>query len=269
MADYIYKNTSLYYEAYGEGIPFLLIHGWALDHRFLKAALEPCFAECKTEFKRIYIDVPGMGISEPGDVKNGDGILDVLINFMDDLFPNERFYVGGNSFGAHLSRGLMAKYPNRVIAALLLCPSAGVEAKLPKSGSYYQKDDEFLAELSPKEKAEFTCMNANLTREAYERYKSDVLASVRANDNNEFMCKKLKGKFGFDIDAMARKNPFSGPVMILLGRCDTAVGYEDQFKWLDMYPHASYAVMDGAGHNMGVDRPELFEGFIKGFLNSL
>ena len=71
-------NTKLYYEVVGEGEPFLLVHGWAIDHKFLMNAMEPAFAMSGRSFKRIYVDVPGMGQSEPGLVKNGDGVVEVL-----------------------------------------------------------------------------------------------------------------------------------------------------------------------------------------------
>ena len=46
-------NTKLYYEVLGEGEPFLLVHGWAIDHKFLMNALEPAFTMSGRSFKRI------------------------------------------------------------------------------------------------------------------------------------------------------------------------------------------------------------------------
>lgn len=269
MSIYEYNNTKMYYETIGEGTPFLLIHGWALDHRFLRAALEPAFAKCKRNFQRIYIDVPGMGISEPGDIKNADGILEVLISFMNDKYPNTKFCVGGNSFGSHITRGLLAKCPENIEAALLLCPSTGDVSRHNEIEPFYIYDREWAQSLSEAGLGDFTCMNANITAEAYERYKKDVVPSVEINKNNEFMHKVLKGKFGFDLEAAARKLKYKGPVMIIVGKCDTIVGYKEQFEWLDIYPHASFAVIDGAGHNMNIDRPELFEGFVSAFLAAI
>ena len=107
-------DTKLYYEIVREGEPFLLIHGWAIDHFFLMNALEPAFKMSGRSFKRIYVDVPGMGQSEPGLVRNGDGVVDVLIHLMDEICPGERFCIGGNSFGAKLSRAILAKHPDRI-----------------------------------------------------------------------------------------------------------------------------------------------------------
>ena len=112
-------KTKLYYEEIGEGDPFLLIHGWAIDHRFLIDALEPAFALANRPFRRIYVDIPGMGVSGPGLVKNGDDIIAVLVHLMDAL-GYETFYVGGNSFGAAISRAMTVRYPDRLLGAMLL-----------------------------------------------------------------------------------------------------------------------------------------------------
>ncbi len=262
-------QTKLYYEEIGEGVPFLLIHGWAIDHRFLIDALEPAFAMAGGSFRRIYVDVPGMGVSEPGKVKNGDGIVEVLMHLMDKLIGDAPFFVGGNSFGAALSRAMSAKYPGRLLGAMLLVPATSLEERLPVKFGTYRKDEAFLKTLPKKEHDAFCSMNANLTREAYERYMKGVYPSVQINENNEFMHKVLKGTFSFDIGKALSKHPFDKPALILCGKYDTAVGYEAQFSWLSDYPQASYVVIDGAGHNVHVDQPEAFFHAVAGWLEMI
>ena len=52
------KNTRVYYEVYGEGLPIINLHGFMLDHRVLKGCMEPIFSK-RSNFKRIYFDLPG------------------------------------------------------------------------------------------------------------------------------------------------------------------------------------------------------------------
>lgn len=269
MSYYEYRDAEMYYEEVGDGTPFLLIHGWAIDHKFLMASLEPVFEECPKHYRRIYVDIPGMGRSKPGFVKNGDGIIEVLQAFINDRIPEEQIYVGGNSFGSEVTRALCAKIPDRVLGMLLMAPSTGLNGRKPVNGGVYYRDEEFLSTLSDAEAAGYSSMCANLTSEGYERYKREVLDSVRINENNEFLKKTLKGKFSFDINSCFRKKKYDRPVLILTGKYDTAVGYEDQFEWMSLYRGASYACMDGAGHNLSVDRPEFFRAIILGWLKSL
>lgn len=41
-----------------------------------------------------------------------------------------------------------------------------------------------------------------------------------------------------------------------MGRENHVVGFRDQFALLEHYPRATYAVLDAAGHNLHLDRPE-------------
>lgn len=261
-------QSKLYYEEIGEGEPFLLIHGWAIDHRFLIDALEPAFALAQHPFRRIYVDIPGMGISEPGTVKNGDDIIAVLLHLMDHL-KCERFYVGGNSFGAAISRAMTAKYADRLLGAMLLVPATDLATRLPVKEGIYKRDDNFLATLSDKERDAFCAMNANLTREAWERYEKGVYPSVLINENNTFLHQVLRGTFSFQIDKALQKKPYPAPTLILTAKYDIAVGYEAQFSWLSDYPMGTYIVLDGAGHNAHVDQPESFRYAIAGWIRSL
>ena len=271
MLVYKYKKTELYYEEMGQGVPFLLIHGWAIDHRFLENALEPAFlrTEGEKKIRRIYVDVPGMGASVPGEVRNGDDIVEVLLAFMDEIAPNEKFYVGGNSFGAALSRAIIAKCPQRVLGAMLIVPASKFDAMVVSKEGVYKKDEEFLKTLPIPKRAAFTIMNANLTKECFERYERDAYPSVEANRDNEFLRRTLKGSFSFDVDKALERVKFNGPVLILTAKYDTAVGYTGQFEWLRFFPHATYVLIDGAGHNVNIDQPEMFVHTVTGWLDCI
>jgi pimeloyl-ACP methyl ester carboxylesterase len=45
--------------------------------------------------------------------------------------------------------------------------------------------------------------------------------------------------------------------LIVAGRRDSVVGYTDATALLERYPHATLAVIDGAGHALLHERPEL------------
>lgn len=266
MAIFHYDGTEMFYKEIGEGTPFLLIHGWAIDHSFLERCMEPIFAKANGSYKRIYIDVPGMGRSLPGNVKNGDGILRVIEAFMDEMYPGERFYVGGNSYGSVVARAVTAKLTDKVIALLLIAPAMDSKCEGASEG-VYRIDEEFMATLDEQEKADFVAMNAKLTREAWERYKELVYPSVRINADNDYMRHKLKGSFGFSIIKALEKKRFKGPVLVVTAKYDTAVGCKAQLIFKDIFTNCTYVVIDGAGHNIHVDQPEEFEKVVLSWLN--
>ena len=66
--EYKARNVPMYYVEHGNGFPVLVLHGSGVDHREMAAALEPLFAQ-RPGYRRIYVDLPGMGRT-PADTVN-------------------------------------------------------------------------------------------------------------------------------------------------------------------------------------------------------
>ena len=66
--------------------------------------------------------------------------------------------------------------------------------------------------------------------------------------------------FSFDVDALAQ--PFDRPTLIIAGRQDTEVGYQDAWRILEKYPRASFAVLDRAEHRWPIDEHALFDALV-------
>jgi pimeloyl-ACP methyl ester carboxylesterase len=50
-------------EELGSGIPVLVLHGWHGDRAYMKADLEPAFFSSPYPWRRIYVDLPGHGLT--------------------------------------------------------------------------------------------------------------------------------------------------------------------------------------------------------------
>jgi len=101
------SNVSVYYEEYGEGRPFVNIHGFYPDHRLMKGCMEPVLSR-RPGWRRIYFDLPGMG-NTPAEpwIKGSDQMLDVVMDFIDRLIPDDNFVLAGESYGGYLARGVI------------------------------------------------------------------------------------------------------------------------------------------------------------------
>lgn len=116
------KDAEIYYEVVGEGKPVLIIHGCAPDHRLMMKCMESVFQKDEG-YKRIYIDLPGMGKSNaPHWINSSDHILEVLTMFIEEIIPKKDFLLVGESFGGYLARGILSKMFERVNGLLLICP---------------------------------------------------------------------------------------------------------------------------------------------------
>ena len=108
--EYKIKDLNIYYEVHGEGKPVICIHGYTVDHNLMKSCLEPVFKDEKTNYKRIYIDLPGMGKTKTVPwIKNADIMLDILMDFINYITAGENFLLAAESYGCYLSMGILKK----------------------------------------------------------------------------------------------------------------------------------------------------------------
>jgi pimeloyl-ACP methyl ester carboxylesterase len=56
---------------------------------------------------------------------------------------------------------------------------------------------------------------------------------------------------------------------MLTGRQDRIGGYVDQFTAMQRYPRGTYAVVDGAGHYLPFERPDVFAGLVRTWIDAL
>jgi len=268
------RDASVYCDVVGSGKPVLTIHGWSPDHRLMKGCLEPVFESLDRPYKRIYFDLPGMGRT-PGApwIDGSDRMLDVVLGVVDALIPGGRFLVAGESYGGYLARGLVAKRPEMLDGVLLICP-LGRPYVVTESGTdkgdvpdltVLERDAELLASLSDSDRQRFEGLAVLQNRRVWDRYRDEILPALQIADD-DFLENSLGRDvpFRFPIDDLA--TPFDKPSLILTGRQDCATGYREVWKFLECYPRATLAVLDGAGHNLQIEQDALFETLVREWL---
>jgi pimeloyl-ACP methyl ester carboxylesterase len=60
--------------------------------------------------------------------------------------------------------------------------------------------------------------------------------------------------------------PYDGPTLVVAGRQDSTVGYVAAADLLDYYPRATLAVLDGTGHALPHEQPNLLASLIDDWL---
>ena len=268
MSTYRYQNTELYYNIYSGNIPILFIHGWRIDHHYLEGCMEPVLEKFPEKFERIYIDLPGMGQSVEGNVKNTDDILELLLSFIKDKLGSRPFLLMGNSYGGTICRAITLELKTQVMGMILLCPGTGCDHAILPDKKIFREDKEFLNKLSKSERECFCLMNVNLTKSAWQQYERDVYPAILHNQNNYFLNHVLCGSMSKNLVKDNDQTIFNNPVLIITGKQDSMVGFEEQFRWIKQYPAATYLALEGAGHNLCIDQPALFSEIIANFLKN-
>jgi pimeloyl-ACP methyl ester carboxylesterase len=261
-------RINVYYESFGDGRPLIALHGFAPDHRLMKGCLEPIFRHRKG-WKRIYMDLPGMGKTKGEKwLVNSDQMLDVALEFIEKTAPNQNFVLAGESYGGYLARAVAQRKRNLVDGLLLICPMTvadRTERKLPKH-TVLVRDPQFLSTLEERILTDFESGHVVLTQRVWERYSREVLPGLKAA-NYEFLQGIEKNGYAFSYDLEACTETFHKPSLLLLGRQDSSVGYNDAWPIMGKYPRMTFAVLDRAGHDLQIEQETVFIALVNEWLD--
>ncbi|GCE13557.1 alpha/beta fold hydrolase [Tengunoibacter tsumagoiensis] len=254
----IVRDTPVYYETYGNGIPLLSLHGYFVDHHLMTGCMEPLFVQ-RTGWQRIYLDLPGMG-KTPGteQINSSEDVLELVLDFIDAVIPNQPFALAGESYGGLISRGVLQRRFQQLVGMALICPviTADYQQRDLPPHTTIVEDPQLLASLSPTNAAEFGPMVVVQDTYNWERFRDEILTGVHIA-NYAFLDKLQKqGGFSFNVDQL--EQPFPRPVILFTGRQDSIVGYRDAWNVLENYSRGTFAVLDRAGHNAQIEQSQLF-----------
>lgn len=260
-------DVSVYYETRGTGRPVVFLHGWSWDHRIEMADFEPIFGR-RPGWLRIYPDLPGSGRTRGHErIEDQDAILDVVARFLDEVVGAAPLVLVGTSAGAYLARGVVSARAAAIDGLLLRVPLIIPDDRQRTVAKFTPllADPDLIAALGDDA---HTLGDVLVQRAGYvdalrakqrsligpSELESDTahLASIRDDP--------ARYALSFDVDALAQ--PFDRPTLIIAGRQDTEVGYQDAWRILENYPRASFVVLDRAEHRWPIDEHALFDALV-------
>lgn len=261
------NGAQLNFEIRGEGYPLVILHGFRLDLDVMMGAYEPIFAE-RDGFKRIYVDMPGMGLT-PGtnDLCSSDAIVELLCGMIDQFIPDQHFLLVGFSFGGYIARGILKRKQALVDGMMLIAPVADpAHRDLPDFQVIFH-DPEVVSmlpeSLAPMVLGTLTVQTKPIIQRiideysaAFTRLDQDFVARLAERDNYLFTD---------DVDAL--ETPFDKPALIFTGKQDANVGYSDAFILSRKYPRATYIVMDRAAHGVYLEQDAVFKMMVNEWLD--
>ncbi|MFD7310043.1 alpha/beta fold hydrolase [Promicromonospora sp. NPDC059942] len=248
----------------GEGVrTAVLVHGFPVDHRLMTAAFEPVLAG-RQGWRRLYVDLPGMGRTAAPDVASSDDVFRILRGAVAALVPEGPYAVVGQSYGGYLARGLAAADPDRVagLAAVVTLVEPRHELRrLPERQVLVR--DRALAERVGEEALDAEDVLVVQTEETWARSRQEVDPGLAAADPAAVARIEASYAGTFPVEPA----PFEKPVLIAVGRQDSMTGYRDAWDLLEHYPRATFAVLDRAGHSLHIEQRGLFEALVGEWLD--
>lgn len=265
------KDIELDYEMFGEGTTILFLHGNALDKLSMQHSYEPIF-QTISGYRRIYIDLPGMGGSTSSlSINSTDDMLDILLAFIQQVAGNEDILLFGHSYGGYLSLGIMNKLQHRVKGAYLTCPvvigkfdQRRVEQQIPII------EEEILTDTSTGEYQDYLSMNIRINSKTWELYQQLILPAVRRADHDFMDRIQREGQQYYRYALEEQLSLHDDTVLhVLLGKMDNVVGYQDQIDFFTKYPHSTTTILGNSGHNLFIDIAEDNHEWVTHFLNKV
>lgn len=236
------------YEIIGDGSPVIMLNGNGVDLNSSKYCMEPIF-EKQSGWKRIYIDQPGVGLSNSSEkINSGDDLLEFILEFIQTIIPDQKITLVGRSLGAYLAMGISIKLKDKIEGLCLICPPIDI----------LNRDiDQNLVRISSIDNSVENRINM--------RYKNEMEASNKKTDRTFLEKINPHLPLSFEVDSI--QSYLEKPMLIITGRQDEAVGYRDQFKLLKWFPRATYITLDKAGHIPQIEQEDIFNIVVKEWLS--
>lgn len=264
------ERIIIHYETVGTGCPLLALHGLGSDHHLMMGCMEPIF-EHHDGWQRIYPDLPGMG-KTPGPewIVNSDQMLEIMLEFIERVIPDQHFVLAGQSYGGYLARGIVYHKPELVDGLLLICPMSianPTKGTLPPH-CILVKDPQLLSYLPQMEREAFESFVVVQSQRIWERIRDEVIVGLAVADRSFLSRFEENGySYSFDVDSMPVA--YEQPTAILVGHQDAVVGYHDAWTLIEKYLRSTFAVLDQAGHNLQIEQERLFGPLVSEWLDRI
>lgn len=255
--------TELFAVERGSGTPLVVLHGVTIDHQMM-LPLDPVIAAAG-EWRRYYLDLPGHGRSAAIEPMTTDAVVAAVAGYIERVIGDRPFALIGASFGGEVAIALTDLFGDQVLGSALLAP-----AVLPRSArtlpanTVSVADENVLATLTADDRAAFTYVTAQQDRVRWELFAAQIRPGLRAYDRDAVAALLAAPHAG-----IRQPRPHHGEHLIVTGRQDAVVGWRDQQRLLQYYPHTTYAALDRCGHNVYLEQPHVVGALLTDWLHAL
>ena len=256
----------------GQGFPVLIIHGWTMSGSVEAHDFEPIFTKM-SGYRRIYVDLPGMGETPAGSITDLDSIFESVSNFVEEHILPSNFLLIGTSCGAYLARALAYRHARAIDGLLLRVPV--VEPVTSKRDLDHPSmpaisDEALLSSLPDADRKKLGDIPVQTPEyiDIFRRKLETVwLPASAASDSTALdTIRNDPNLYRLTVPLHSSETPFFKPTLILTGRQDTDVGYRDAWRLVPCYPRATFVALDRADHGLPVDEIDLFQALVDNWL---
>ncbi len=256
-------GSGLTAEERGDGRPILFVHGLTFDHRLLCETTESVFATRRA--RRLYVDLPGHGLTPAAPrYASAEGIVEALASFVDHACAAPPVVVG-HSYGGYLALGLASvrKLAGLVLVTPVVEPDPARRTVAPRrvvrgaplTFSSTEAERSTFEEIAVLQSPSTLAAYQRLVHPASERTDREALDAIRA-------------RYVLPWPVVSRLDP-QLPTLVVCGRDDHWVGYEDALPLVRALPRAELEVLPDAGQLLPIEAGERWRTALGRFLDGV
>jgi pimeloyl-ACP methyl ester carboxylesterase len=262
----VIDGSNIYYRVYGAGKPVILVHGfgetgdvWKNQAGFLSS-----------KFCIIVPDLPGSGHSDFVDDMSMEGLCDVLLKIITTELngsstPAGKVSMIGHSMGGYVALAFLEKYSTYLSGFGLFHSSAFADNEDKKATR--RKGIEFVARHGAYEFLKNTSPNlfSPISREKRPELIDEFVAGLRNFSAQAIVLYYEAMMQRPDRTHLLKTTPLT--VLLLLGKYDNAVPFEDGLRLAHMPEKAYIHILYQSGHMGMLEEPDESNHILEKFLN--
>jgi pimeloyl-ACP methyl ester carboxylesterase len=266
MAEARVNGVRIYYELHGQGEPLVCLHGLQGDLSHFHGLLPALSRAHRT----LIFDQRGSGLSDKLAMDYSTALLADDASALMDAVGFVSAHVFGVSMGGMIAQQLALRHPEKVRSLILGCTMAGGPHAVP-----VPEDPAFAAAYTaqeiPAEARARALARATLTEGYLERNPWIIDALVAARRERPLDSEALaRRRRAIDRhDTYAALPSIRCPTLVITGRQDKIVAWENSRILAERIPGARLRVLDPAGHLFWFERAEEAREAILTFLREL
>jgi pimeloyl-ACP methyl ester carboxylesterase len=266
-------SATIDWEEHGEGQPIVCLHGWTMNRQVETTVYEPIFS-ARPGWRRIYPDLPGMGLSVAKTIRNQDDVLMAMLAFLDHRLAGAPFVLCGTSLGGYLARAIAARRREQVRGLLLRVPAviADTGKRTLPTFEPLVRNESVMTAIDPAERSAMGPMLVEApayVEMAQHRFHTLVQPAIAGTAPWALDMRADPVRYGFSFDLAAAEKSFTKPALVITARQDTTVGYRDAWEILESYPRATFAVVDRATHGWPSESSDLLAVLVDDWLERI